>query len=345
MNTVVLVDNDSKWIANYKRMLAPFRENLNCMYFEHSEKAMEYITSHPVEVLVSELDMPLMSGKELFEMVDMLSPDTVKIAMTQVKNVADTLDVLNHSRIFKLILKPFFLVEDLVVPIQAGIMQYKSEKQERDFRQREEKELERLNQGVEEFWEKLGEKKEYYDRICRLAMNILAEDFSPQIAQLQQVESEFAREFCEKLLQEFVQYYMYEKRNFIYYMNYLKNQFHYAGRSCVFQISNETGGEIPPDVMKRIAYGMFLTGYWCQQCLENYEIENVIAIEGEYYALKIIYRPSAAEMDYKITSPRIQTLLLRIVEDLKRALSDAQDLRQGLLGTLYYRFENQEGAQ
>ena len=195
MNTVVIVDNDSRWIANYKRMLAPFQEILNCRYFEYSEKAMEYITSHTVEVLVSELDMPLMSGRELFEMVDMLSPDTVKIAMTQVKNVADTLEVLNHSRIFKLILKPFFLVEDIIVPIQAGIVEYRSEMQEKDFQQREEKELENLNQRMESFWDTLAAKKEDYDEFCGKAMDIVTENLSACVADLEQVESEFAREF------------------------------------------------------------------------------------------------------------------------------------------------------
>ncbi len=342
MNTVVIVDNDSKWIANYKRMLAPFQEIVDCKYFEYSEKAMEYITSHTVEVLVSELDMPLMSGKELFEMVDMLSPDTVKIAMTQVKNVADTLEVLNHSQIFKLILKPFFLVEDLVVPIQAAIVEFKSEKQEKDFKQREEKELEKLNQRVEALWDTLADKKERYDEFCRRAMGIMTENLSPSITELEPVESEFTRDFCEKLMQEYLQYYMYEKRNFIYYINYLKNQFHYPGRSCIFQISNETGAEIPPEIMKRIAYGIFLTGYWCQQCLENYDIENVIAIEGDYYVLNISYLPSENEMDYKITSPRILNLLLRVVEDLKSALSDAQEAGQKLLCKLYFKKEEEK---
>ena len=342
MNTVVIVDNDSRWIANYKRMLAPFQEILNCRYFEYSEKAMEYITSHTVEVLVSELDMPLMSGRELFEMVDMLSPDTVKIAMTQVKNVADTLEVLNHSRIFKLILKPFFLVEDIIVPIQAGIVEYRSEMQEKDFQQREEKELENLNQRMESFWDTLAAKKEDYDEFCGKAMDIVTENLSACVADLEQVESEFAREFCDKLLQEFLQYYMYEKRNFIYYMNYLKNQFHYPGRSCVFQISNETGGEISPEAMKRIAYGIFLTGCWCQQCLENYEIENVIVTEGDYYVLKIRYLPSENDMDYKIKSPRIRNLLLRITEDLKCALSDTQEAGEKLLCRLYFRKEEEK---
>jgi len=30
MDTVVMVDNDSKWIANYKRMLASFENEFVC---------------------------------------------------------------------------------------------------------------------------------------------------------------------------------------------------------------------------------------------------------------------------------------------------------------------------
>ncbi len=343
MNTIVIVDSDSRWIDNYKRMLAPFQGELNCMYFQHSEQAMEYMSSHEASVLVSELDMPVMSGMELFEMLDMLSPSTVRIAMTTVRDVAKTLEVLNYGQVFRLILKPFFLVEDIIVPIQAAITHYEMMQREKKFQQKTEMELAKLNDRAEALWGKLAEKKLIYDGICRGSAVIMEENLSPEISNFNQVEAEFIGDFCEKLLQEFVQFYMYEKQNFIFYMNYLKNQFHHPGKSCIFKVCNNTGSEIPGTVMRRIAYGMFLIGYLCWQCLDAYHIENMIGTEGDAYVLKIQQFYPDENVSYKIKSPAVLKLLLRTVQDLGRTLSDGvaeQEVGKKIVVKMYYAVEN-----
>lgn len=344
MNTVVIVDNDSKWIVNYKRMLASFQEEMDCRYFRQPEEAIEYISTHPTAVLVSELDMPVMSGRELFEMMDMLSPATVKIAITQVRDVAKTLEIINQSQIFKLILKPFFLVEDIAVPIQEGLKHYRVKEQEKEFRQKAEQELEKLNQRTEELFKKLKEKKQGYDRICHVAAGIMEKNLSSQVSGFEPEEGKIIGDFCEKLLQEFVQYYMYEKRNFIFHMNYLKNQFHQPGKSCIFQIYNKTGGEIPAAVMNRMAYGIFLVGCLCSQLQKSYHAENVIEKEGGYYVLKVVSYPPENAEDGKIASPGVRKLLRRMVGELGRAMSDyiTGDSRvQGRTAKLYFRWKEE----
>ncbi len=343
MNTIVIVDSDSRWIDNYKRMLAPFQGELNCMYFQHSEQAMEYMSAHKASVLVSELDMPVMSGMELFEMLDMLSPSTVRIAMTKVHDVTKTLEVLNYGQVFRLILKPFFLVEDIIVPIQAAITHHKMMEREKEFQQKTEMELVKLNDRVEQLWGKLAEKKLIYDGICRGTAVIMEENLSPEISNFNQVEAEFIADFCEKLLQEFIQFYMYEKQNFIFFMNYLKNQFHHPGKSCTFKICNGTGGEIPGTVMRRIAYGMFLIGYLCWQFLDSYHIENMIVTEGDAYVLKVQQFCPEGNVSYKIKSPEVLKVLLRTVQDLGRVLSDGvagQETGQTIAVKMYYTAEN-----
>ena len=87
MDTVVIIDDSKKMIENYIRMLEACKEEMNFKYFKYPEKAVEYIRKEGAAVVVCELDMPVMSGKEVFEMIDMISPETVKIAMTQVKDI------------------------------------------------------------------------------------------------------------------------------------------------------------------------------------------------------------------------------------------------------------------
>ncbi len=321
METIVFVDNDSKWTANYKRMLTPFQEEWNCVYFQHPEDAMEYMSSHPTEVLVCELDMPVMSGRELFEMVDMLSPATVKIGITQVRDVAYSLETLNQIKIFKLILKPFFVAEDIIFPIREALRHYKENLWHEGTIQKAEKKLQELNQEMEELHKKVDSKKQGHDRILDGMLGILEANLSYPVADFDVERKELVKDFCAELMQEFFQYFMYEKKNLIFYLSYLKNKFHHPGKSQVFGIRNKFDGKVPVSVMSRIAYVTFLVGYLCEQCLERYHIENMLEAEEDMYILHIWYGWGTETYGAKV-EPEVQKLFRRTIRELLRALSD-----------------------
>ncbi len=321
METIVFVDNDNKWTANYKRMLTPFLEEWDCVYFQHPEDAMEYMSSHPTKVLVCELDMPVMSGKELFEMVDMLSPATVKIGITQVRNVASSLEILNQIKIYKLILKPFFVAEDLVFPIREALRHYKENLWHEGTIKKAKKKLQELNQEMEELHKKVDSKKQGHDIILDAMRGILETNLSYPVADFEDEKKELVKEFCAELMQEFFQYYMYEKKNLIFYLSYLKNKFHHPGKNQVFGIRNKFNGKVPVTVMNRIAYVTFLVGYLCEQCLERYHIENMLEAEEDMYVLHIWFGWGTETYGAKV-EPDVQKLLWRTIKELMRALSD-----------------------
>lgn len=321
METIIFVDDDSKWAANYKRMLTPYQEEWNCVYFEQTEDAMEYMAEHPTEVLVCELDMPVMSGRELFEMVDMLSPATVKIGITQVDNVAETLKLLNQIKIYKLILKPFFVAEDLVYPIREALKRHKDQTHQEEVIQKAQRRLEELNEEMERLQGKVAGKKRGHDRILEAMLGILDANMSYPVAGFDPGMKEVVKDFCEDIMQEFFQYYMYEKKNLIFYLSYLKNKFHYPGRSKVYGIRNKVGGEVPVTVMNRIAYVSFLVGRLCGQCMERYHIENMLETEGDEYVLHIWFGWDMEVYGSKV-GPGVQKLLGCLARELIRALSD-----------------------
>ncbi len=321
MDTIVFVDNDSKWIANYKRMLTPLRKELNCVYFHQPEEAMEFMSTHPTEVLVSELDMPVMSGRELFEMVDLLSPATVKVGITQVRDVADTLAILNQIKIHKLILKPFFVAEELIVPIRAAVEHYKENLKKEQVIKRVEEKLQELNQETEQLMGKMEEKKQGYDRILNAMLGMAEADLSLPVADFDVEKKEAVKAFCAELLREFFQYYMYEKKNLIFHLNYLKNKFHHPRSSCEFHIQNKVREEIPVTVMNRIAYVMFLAGFLCETCQEKYHIENILEAEADGYVLVLKYdwEPGTRGITRDLEAHK---LMQRMIRELMRTLSD-----------------------
>lgn len=347
MNTVVIVDNDSKMILNYKRMLELYQDQMKCMYFRYPEEALAYVREKPPAVLVCELELPVMSGKEIFDMVEMISPTTVKIAMAQVKDVRQTLQIMNQSRIFKLIIKPFFLMEDIAEPILAGLKYHETQLKEEKTQRNAAIELEMLNKRAEELGRKLEEKKQGYTNMYNTAVGIIRSNLiQGRIDFTDEERGDINRTF-EGLFQEFMRYYMFEARNYIFHANYIRNLFHQPEEGRIFQIRNKLGYEVSNEIMQQMAYTIFMTGYLCRETLEKYHAAAFIEDEGAFYVVKLLFQSSPGEEAHaRIKSQRVKKVMIRMVERVVSSLAS-----KGIRGTtenpfiakIYYKKE--EGMQ
>lgn len=321
MYTVVILDNDSKWILSCKRMLMPYEQQMNCRFFQQPELAIEFITNNPVAVFVCNEDLPAVSGQEIFGMIEMLSPDTVKILMTQVKDLSNTLNVINQNKIFKLVLKPFFLVDDIAEPIFQALGYYETQQNSDLVNQDKKKKLEHLNQKIEEYAKKIEEKKQRYTSISNVTVGIIRGNMHSEVAKLNSEERDYVTTVCEELLQEFMHYYMFEERNYIFHMNYLKNLYHHPGKSCIFQIKNSTGHEIPQGIMEQIAYGIFMAGYYCEHIFSNYRAAIAIEEEETSYILRMFCQYNLDDESYKLKSDKLRRLINIMMEEISKSLS------------------------
>lgn len=321
MNTVVIVDSDTKLILNYKRMLAPYQEDMTCRFFQYPEEAMGYIREHPPAVLVCELDLPVMSGKEIFDMVEMISPSTVRIAMSQAKEIEETLDIMNKKRIFKLVIKPFFLVEDILNPIRAGLNYYQMQEKEENNQRNIKIELEMLNKRSEELSKKLEEKKQSYTNAYNSAVGIIRGNMLQGKIELTEEERSIINNTFEGLFQEFMRYYMFEARNYIFHANYLKNRFHHPDKECIFLTKNKVEHEIPNEIMQQIAYAVFMTGYVCAETMSKYHAVTLIEEEGNYYVVKLYYQYPSGKKEYLVKNKKVRKIMVRMVEEIVKCLS------------------------
>lgn len=323
MNTVVILDHDSVSIEGCRRMLTVSRnDDIEYKFFQEPEKAVEYVRNYPVAVLLSELEMPVMSGKEVFDMVEILSPSTVRIAMAQVKDVEHTLEIFNQARIFKMIVKPFFLVEDILGPIQEALEYYEEWKKTEERRQKMEQKLEKVEQDIRQLSEKLEDKKRKHDGIYHVAVGVIKGNLSSEIEELDAQDSNYTSAACEELLQEFMRYYMYEEHQYQFHVEHMKNLFHHPEEGCIFQVQNKAGNELPSDVMAKVAYGMFLGGYLCQQILRSYRTIMMVEREGSFYVLRMFCQYSGKGSAYKITNEKVRSLLKNVTAEIAKSLSD-----------------------
>ena len=342
MDTVVILDNDNRWLDNCKRMLESFNKQMDLKFFKQPEEAIEYVKHHPVAVFVGEQEMPFMSGEELFRMIEMISPSTVKIIMTQVRDVKKILDIFNVSKINRIIVKPFNLAEELADPILNALEYYGQQQKKSEQHEKMVRKLENLNQRIDELSEKIEKKKQKYAGISDIAVGIIRGNLNSEAAMLSPEETSQITLICEEILKEFLKYYMFEERNFIFHINYLMNLFHYPGKECNFRIQNKTEQEIPPDIMTKLAYGILLSGYYCKHALTAYHTVLTINMEDSFYVLQISCKYAQEGEVYKIKNEKCRQLLERILTEIARTLSDKMLSRAGeqeFAAKLYYKHE------
>jgi DNA-binding NtrC family response regulator len=102
---VVCVDDDQLILDSVARCLrrAPFdvRATTSCA------EVIRWITDEPVAVLVSDYEMPEMTGAQLAGAVKRIRPETVRILLTGRRTLDTAIDGINQGEIFKFIAKPF----------------------------------------------------------------------------------------------------------------------------------------------------------------------------------------------------------------------------------------------
>ena len=81
--------------------------NLEPVFADSAEAALEIMNKHPVGVVVSDNILPGMKGVNFLARIGELSPRTIRIMMTGHADFATSLDAINRCSVFKFIVTPW----------------------------------------------------------------------------------------------------------------------------------------------------------------------------------------------------------------------------------------------
>ncbi len=115
---VLLVDDDENLLRGLARALhrQPFR-----LYTARSgEEAVAVVKAHPVDVLVTDHQMPGISGNDLLAWVAKHAPDVMRIVLTGHATTGAVIRAVNEGRVFQYFTKPCREL-DLAIAIHKAI--------------------------------------------------------------------------------------------------------------------------------------------------------------------------------------------------------------------------------
>jgi response regulator RpfG family c-di-GMP phosphodiesterase len=102
---LLFVDDESNILRSLKRLFYP--AGYRIFTAESGEKGLEILRSQPIDLVISDMRMPEMSGAQFLEQVCLHWPDTIRILLTGYADIQSTIAAINAGQIYRYLSKPW----------------------------------------------------------------------------------------------------------------------------------------------------------------------------------------------------------------------------------------------
>ncbi|HLF98493.1 MAG TPA: HD domain-containing phosphohydrolase [Methylococcaceae bacterium] len=148
--TVLFVDDEQNILNALKRLFRA--EGYRILTANGGAEGLEVFGQEHVDLVVSDMRMPGMSGAQFLEQVRLKWPDAVRILLTGYADMSSTIDAINKGQIFRYIAKPWE-DNDIVLTVRQALERKRLEREKarlEELTHRQNEELAALNAGLEE---------------------------------------------------------------------------------------------------------------------------------------------------------------------------------------------------
>lgn len=147
--TLLLVDDESNILSSLRRVFRP--QGYRILTAGSGAEGLAALEREPVDLVISDMRMPVMDGAQFLEQVASRWPDTVRILLTGYADISSTVAAINKGRIYQYVAKPW---EDngIRLTVKHALSQQFNEQERRRLEaltQRQNAELKELNAGLE----------------------------------------------------------------------------------------------------------------------------------------------------------------------------------------------------
>lgn len=288
MSFVLIVEPEEVNAERIRAILESVDEDFEYQLVDSAEMALDVIGEVHTDVFIADMQMPVMSGSELFSMIEMISPDTIRIVMTDAGRISETVHFMNECRTFKIIIKPCRVADDLLGPIVAALT-YKQqlehaarlEKEAEDSRMTTQREYsERKHTWVE----RVSDSKRTEDVLAGLLKaNVSYSDIDPEM--IERVER-----WYQWMASEYINNVLNGPGDYETIARALISTCHNPSHQCIYEMRKANGVEISQQRMNEVAYILTLLTGICKDLLRNYQIRVLLESVEKAHILRIRFQ-------------------------------------------------------
>jgi response regulator RpfG family c-di-GMP phosphodiesterase len=104
-HSILVVDDESNILAALKRMLE--LEGYQVLTASGAAEGFDLLATKRVDVVISDLQMPVMNGTDFLKRVKQIYPDVVRMILTGDLDLHTATNAINQGTIFKYLIKPW----------------------------------------------------------------------------------------------------------------------------------------------------------------------------------------------------------------------------------------------
>jgi DNA-binding NtrC family response regulator len=105
MTAILAVDDDPDILTALRRALAPLGATV--ILTEDPTEVLAILGEQPIALLISDIDMPQMTGLELMSQVRLAFPNVVRMLLTGRTSFDSAIEAINHGEVHRYLNKPF----------------------------------------------------------------------------------------------------------------------------------------------------------------------------------------------------------------------------------------------
>ncbi len=175
--TVLCVDDEPNILKSLQRLLAG--QGFELLLAQSGAAALQQLANRHVDLVMSDMKMPQMSGAEFLTEVARLYPATYRIILSGYADMQSTLAAVNQGQIHRYLQKPWHQ-QDLLTALRDGLDKVALQQRNTELQQQ----LQLRNQQLEQFNQQLEQRVE--ERTSLLRQLIRQLQYSQQQLQLDQ---------------------------------------------------------------------------------------------------------------------------------------------------------------
>jgi response regulator RpfG family c-di-GMP phosphodiesterase len=121
LHHVLVVDDEEVVLVALRDTLA--REGYHVTTAANGAEALACLKEQVFSVVITDQQMPMLTGLEFLSQVKQMQPDATRILITAVLNLSTVIDSINKGEIFRFIVKPW-LREELLVTVKNAVQRH-----------------------------------------------------------------------------------------------------------------------------------------------------------------------------------------------------------------------------
>src|ERR1700677_3823837 len=118
---ILLVDDEEIVLVALRDTL--LREGYKVVTSPHAVHALSILRGQPFSVVISDQQMPMVTGLEFLAQVKQIQPDATRVLITAVLSLSTVIDAINKGEIFRFIVKPW-LREELLATVKNAVQRH-----------------------------------------------------------------------------------------------------------------------------------------------------------------------------------------------------------------------------